>query len=62
MRKKSKSPCEREYQHSANKYRKEVPNEREREKPFYSPTLNTGADNKAFRLRFVLPVHWQGEA
>ena len=36
--------------------------EREREKPFYSPTLNTGADNKAFRLRFVLPVHWQGEA
>src|SRR4029434_1634007 len=25
---------------------------REREKPFYSPTLNTGADNKALRLRF----------
>ena len=55
MRKKSKSPCEREYQYSASP-------EREREKPFYSPTLNTGADNKAFRLRFVLPVHWQGEA
>ena len=24
----------------------------ERGKPFYSPTLNTGADNKALRLRF----------
>ena len=57
-----RGPCESEYQHSAYKYREEVLNEREREKPFYSPTLNTGADNKAFRLRFVLPVHWQGEA